>query len=224
VDLGIRVTEQNPRSERVVSGVSLKDGYLLIEEYQIRSLTYRVDNQSEEPVTVTIEHARLADHALYDTPEPAETTAEWHRFPVHVEAHSVAEFTVRQRQLVARREEVRNQKLDQLRSWLRNRALDEATFERLRGLLALYDRIGEHETRLKENDKRREAILNQQKAVQGNLAALHTEGEEGKLRARYAETLNALEDRLTELRADDAAQRQAIEELKRQIEAELRAL
>jgi len=126
--------------------------------------------------------------------------------------------------MLARREEIRKHSLDQLARWLRDKVLDEATFERLRGVLALYDQMGEHEAALKRNEAQRQDIFGQQKVIQGNLASLRESGEEGQLRARYARTLQELEDRLAQLKQDDEAQRAAIAAAQGEIQAALKAL
>ncbi len=223
VDLGVRVTEQSGQ-KRSLARVSLKQGFLVVEEYLIRTITYRLENRGDDPTKVLIEQEVSPDFEPFDTPEPEETTLTARRYAVEVPAHATNRLVTNERQLLARREEIKNQSLEQLRRWLQDKALDEAAFKRLSGLLSLYDQITEHEAKLHDNDARREAIHEQQGVVQGNLGALRTDGEEGKLRARYARTLSEQEDQLAALATDDAAQRAAIEKLKAEVEAELAAL
>lgn len=223
VDLGVTVREES-QSERVLASVSVKDGLLLVEEYDIQQITYRVDNRNDKTVRVTLEHPKVTHYTPFDTPDPVESTADYHRYAVQAPAHGSASFTARQRRLMYRREEIRNQKLEQLARWLRDRVLDEAVYARLRGILALYDRIAEHEAGLKKNEAARQEIFGQQRVIQGNLGALKDTGEEGQLRARYARTLQELEDRLAGLKRDDEALRQAIEATQTEIDAALKAL
>jgi predicted nucleic acid-binding Zn-ribbon protein len=138
---------------------------------------------------------------------------------VHVEAHKTATFTAAQRRLLARRKEVRTQKLEQLRRWLHDRILDQDAFDALQKVLALYDHINELEAKLKETEGRRKQIYDQQKVIQGNLGALRDQGEEAELRARYVQALNQHEDQLAQLKADDDENRKAIEQTQKEIEA-----
>lgn len=223
VDLGITVHE-TPTVERQLAAVELKDGLLVIQEWDIQSIAYRVENRNAAAARVTLEHPRQPNYTPFETPDPADTTADFYRYVVSVPARGTASFTARQRRMLARREEVRKHSLDQLANWLRDKALDRATFERLRKVLALYDRIGEHEKTLKRNEARRQEIFEQQKAIQGNLASLRESGEEGQLRARYARTLQELEDRLAQLKQDDDAQRAAIAAAQGEIQAALKTL
>ena len=223
VDLGVTVTE-TPEGERALASIHVKNGLLVVQEWDVRKVTYHLENRNDRGVRVTLEDARLNGYEPFETPAPAESTAEYNRHAVSVPAHGKADFTAKQRRMLARREEVRNQTLDQLARWLRDKLLDEGTFDRLRGILALYDRIAEHEAGLKRNDANRQEIFSQQKAIQGNLGALKDTGEEGQLRARYARTLQELEDRLAGLKREDDALRQAIAAARQEIDAALKAL
>ncbi len=223
VDLGVNIRE-TAESTRSLSSVSIKDGMLRVEEYDVQVTTYLVENRNDRDVPVTLEHAKLADYTLFDTPEPAESTADTHRYIVRAPGHGSTTFTARQRRLLYRREEIRDQKLEQLARWLRDRALNQQTYDRLRGILALYDRIAQHEAGLKRNEAARGEIFGQQRVIQGNLGALKDTGEEGQLRARYARTLQELEDRLAELKRADDALRAGIAATQTEIDAALKAL
>lgn len=223
VDLGVTIKE-TPEAGRVLSSIHIKDGMLVVEEWDIRKVVYQVENRNDRAIRVTLEHERMEGYDAFDTPAPAESTAQHHRYAVAVPAHGVASFTAQQRRLVFRREEVRNQKLAQLAAWLRDNMLSPELHGRLRAILALYDRIAEHEAGLKKNEAARQEIFGQQKVIQGNLGALKDTGEEGQLRARYARTLQELEDRLVALKRDDDALRQAIEATQGEINAALKAL
>ena len=222
VDLGIKVTEE-PSSERVLSSVNIFRGMLSVQEYDIQRVKYRVENNNARGATVMIEHPRLNDYTPFETPEPAESTADAYRYPVSADAHAVATFTAQQRRLVARREEIRNQKLAQLQRWLRDKVLDDKTFAALQKILALYDQIADLEAKLKKNEATRQEIFAQQKTIQGNLGSLKESGEEGQLRARYVRTLNQLEDQLAQTKVSDDELRQAIEKTKTEIDAALAA-
>lgn len=223
VDLGVNIRE-TVESTRKLSSISIKDGMLLVEEYDVQKTTYQVENRNDRDVPITLEHAKLADYTMFDTPDPAESTAEYHRYVVRAPGHGSATFTAGQRRLLYRREEIRDQKLEQLARWLRDRALNQATYDRLRGILALYDRIAQHEAGLRRNEAARQEIFGQQRVIQGNLGALKDTGEEGQLRARYARTLQELEDRLAGLKRDDDTLRAGIEATQTEIGAALKAL
>lgn len=223
VDLGVRVTEA-PAAEQAIVAVQLEHRMLSIQEYNVQRIVYTVENRNEQPVEVMIEHPRLPEYTPFDTLDPVEMTADTYRYLVRVKPHSTATFTAQQRRLVARREELRNQRAAQLQRWLRDRVLDAETFAVIERILAQYDQITEHEAELKRNETQRQNIFNQQKQVQGNLANLRDQGEEGQLRARYTRTLNQLEDDLQQLRTRDEALHQAVTQAKQRIDEILSSL
>jgi hypothetical protein len=217
VELGVKVTEETS-SEQVLTSVSILKGLLVMQEYQIQRTKYRVDNRNDTPVDVIIEHPKLAQYAPFETTDPVEATAEAYRYAVHADAHDVVTLVAAQRRQVSRREEIRSQRLELLRRWLRDRVLDENAFEALQQVLALYERISEQEAAMKESEEQREEIFKQQKSIQGNLGALREQGEEAELRKRYVRTLNDLEDRLAELKASDDERRRTIEQTRKEID------
>ncbi len=223
VDLGVTVTEE-PGSERKLESVRVDEGLLVVQEWDIQTTTYRLENRNRRAVRVTLEHPVLAGFHPYDSPEPAERTLEYYRHALDVPAAKTISFIVRQRRLVARREEIRNQTMAQLAAWLQDKALDKNTYNRLAGILKLYDEVGAREQEMKKNAASRQKVLEQQKTIQGNLASLRDTGEEGQLRTRYARTLAEQEDRLIELDQADTALRHTIDELKKQIEQAIKSL
>jgi len=223
VDLDVTVTEE-PKSERRLESVRIQDGLVVVQEWDIQAMTYRVENRTQQALRVILEHPVLGGYQPFDTPEPVERTAEYYRYAIDVPAARTASFVARQRRLLARREEIRNQNMAQLAAWLQDRALDRGTYNRLASILKLYDEIAAREQEMQRNAAGRQQVLEQQKAIQGNLSSLRDTGEEGQLRTRYARTLAEQEDRLAELDRADKALRETIEGLRKEIEQAIRNL
>ena len=223
VDLGVTVTEE-PKSERRLESVRIQDGLLVVQEWDVQAMTYRVENRTQQALRIVLEHPVLGGFHPHDTPDPVEQTPEYYRYAIDVPAARTASFVARQRRLVARREEIRNQNLAQLAAWLQDKALDKDTYKGLAGILKLYEEIAAREQEIQRNAAARQQVLEQQKAIQGNLSSLRDTGEEGQLRTRYARTLAEQEDRLAGLDRADKALREAIEGLKGQIDQAIRNL
>ena len=223
VDLGIRVTEDH-RSERQLESVRIQEGYLMMREWDIRTAKYELRNGNKEAARVLVEHPVLSEYEPFETPEPVARTAEHYRYAVDAAAGQTSLLVVRQRRQMWRREELANIRYDHLAQWLRGKALDEPTYHRLREILALLEEIKQREQETEKNAAARQKVLDQQKTIQGNLAALKETGEEGELRLRYARTLREQEDRLAALDREDEALRRANEETLRKIEAALKGL
>lgn len=223
VDLGITVTEEGG-SERRLESISIKEGLLVVQEWDIQSVKYRLENRGRAAATVIIEHPVIDGYEPFDTPQATERTSQFYRYAVNVQAGKTAAFTAQQRRSIWRREEIRNQSLAQLAQWLRERALNQATYDRLAGILKLYEEIGRREQEIQQNAQARQKVLEQQKTIQGNLASLKDSGEEGQLRTRYARTLTEQEDRLAALDRRDDELRQANEQTRQEIALAIQSL
>jgi hypothetical protein len=223
VELGITVEEQHT-SERRIASVSVRGDYLQVQEYDMQYTTYHLTSTLTQPVEVMIEHAPHSGYDVTDTPEPAETSARFKRWSVECAAGSHTRFKVTERMLQSRREQVRSLTGQHLRYYLKNKFLDAATIQALEGVLRLYHEVEETKTRIGQLIQDRQAIYNHQKQIQGNLAPLGREGDEGTLRRRYVAELNQQEDRLKALAADEERMRQHIAALEQQAQQQLQGL
>lgn len=223
VELGIKVEEQR-NSERRITGISVRDEYLLIQEYDLQHTTYHLTSTLTKPVDVVIEHMLLNGYELTDTRDPTEQSASFVRWSVTCEPRARTIFAVHERKLQSRHEQVKSLNGKQLQSYLRKKWLDSATVEALEEVLQLYRQIDEIRQRLQEGANERKAIYQQQTQTRGNLGPLGREGEEGALRKRYVDELNRLEDRLLALSTEEQQLKEQITSLEQQIKTKLAAL
>jgi hypothetical protein len=223
VELGIKVEEKRD-SERQLVGISVRQGYLQLQEFDVQHTTYHLTSTLSQAVDVTIEHARRRSYDLADTPEPAEQGASFARWQVACAASTRTVFAVHERRLMSRREEVRSLTGQRLQRYLQDKLLDTATVRALEEVLNVYRQANETQQQVKRVQQEREAIYKQQKQIQGNLGPLSHQGEEGKLRARYVAELNRLEDWLKNMETEEQRLKQRIDELERQAQAKLQAL
>jgi len=218
VELAVKVIEET-RSERKTRGLRIQDTYLVFEEWDIQHRTYRLTNSLGKDVAVLVEHPRRGKYEPFDMPAPAETTAEHRRYAVTVPARQEAEFLVKERFLVYRREEIRNQSVDRLQQYMNNGWLREDLFGQLDEVLKLWQQIGDNKLRIEEEGKRRQGTYEEQTQIQGNMGALGTTGKEGALRAQYVDKLTVTEERLqaiaqriADLEAENARLQQQVDE------------
>lgn len=223
VELGLKVEEQT-RSERIVAALHVQHEYLVIDEYEIQQRSYHLTSTLERPAEVLIEHHPLHGYELYETNPPLEEGAAFMRWSVSCAPQTRTVFTVAERRLVSRREQVRGLSGVQLQRYLADKLLDRAAFESLQEVLRLYREIDQQQRAISRLDKEREAIFRQQKQIQGNLGPLAREGEEGELRRRYVAELNTLEDQLKNLAGEEERLRRLIAELEGQISNEMKNL
>jgi hypothetical protein len=212
VELGVRVEEQR-RGERRTVGLHLRDEYAVFEEHDLVVTTYQLISGLDRPVEVTVEHARLSGYDPVAPRAPDEDTGALARWRVPCPPQARTEFAVTERRLLSRHERVRSLNGAQLQEFLRDKLLDEATARALAAVLALYRQADEAEGKLRQLEREREGLYQQQRQIQGNLGPLGREGDEGALRQRYVASLGQIEDRLAAIAREDAALREQIARL-----------
>ena len=223
VELGIKVREETG-SAREIRGLELRGAYLQVEEWAVRWREYQLRNSTEQDMTVLVEHPRTAHYELYDTPEPKERTGEHLRFDVDLAGRAEAALRVNERRLLRRREELHKQSYEGLQRYLQQGLLDRKAYDQVAGLLALWERIADHERQLEESGEERERIYQAQQQIQGNMGALSATGREGALRTRYVEQLEATEEQLRDLERKETDLRAAIERAKKDVQERIAAL
>lgn len=202
VELAVKVQEESQAS-REIQGLRISGQYLLIEEWDVRTRRYQLNNSGPKALTVLVEHPRSAQYELFDTPAALEQTAGHLRFAVQAPARGEATLVVRERRLVSRREEIRRQSAQGLRDWLKAGLLDTKTHNRLAELLNLWEQIAAHERRLAEIEQERQKVYKGQEQARGNMGALGASGKEGELRASYVDKLRASERQLDALAGEE---------------------
>lgn len=220
VELGVKAREESG-SYREIHTLAVQGAYLHFAEWDIRWHEYQFHNSLKKDTTVLVEHPYSIEYELWDTPQPKERTDEYLRFEVTVPARAEARLRVQERRLISRYEEIRQQSYGVLKGYLDRGLLDDASYDRVMGLLKLWEKVAAKEKRLAEIEAERQKIYKAQQQIQGNMGALSTTGKEGALRARYVEELEASENQLKALAQQETDLRSEIERLKGEIAAKL---
>jgi hypothetical protein len=223
VELGIQIRTQT-RGETHTAKLSLNPGYLLIQEYHIQRTKYEIQNNTSKTCEIVIEHNRRAHYELFEGESPTESTSEYARWRVQSDAQSQKVFEVAERTEQSRREDISRLQMKTLEHYLHHSYLDDATFDKLKGLLEHYDRKTELEDAKRKLEESRNQIYKRQTQIQGNLTPLANTGEEGRLRARLVAELDKLEDSLAQLTKFEAELEQGLEATEKEIEGALQNL
>ncbi len=217
VELGIKVKEDRG-SKRELYGLRAKEAYLHVEEWDIRWCKYQLNNSARQEMKVLVEHPRSANYELIDTPDPKERTADHFRFEVNIPAGSEKTLRVQERCLMSRYEDLQKQSLKGLGKYLKKGLIDRATYDKISGMLKLWEQIAEKEKEFKKIEKERQKIYKAQQQIQGNMGALGTQGKEGILRARYVDQLEVSEEQLKKSEQQETDLKTELELLKAALE------
>jgi hypothetical protein len=223
VELGVSVVEE-PQNERVTSAISVNDQYLLIQEWQVQLLTYRIQSTLDQPVSIVVEQPVPAGHELFETAAPREQAQGLARWEVACAPQTETLFTVRYRRMNSRREQVRGLTKTRLREYLRQKFLDEPTLRGLEDVLAVYAEIEQKQQRLSQIENERNQIYRRQQQIQASLGPIGRDGEEGRLRARYVQQLGEIENQLNAFSQEERNIQAEIEKLEQRALGKLRDL
>ncbi|MBP7593985.1 MAG: hypothetical protein KBA85_20450, partial [Chloroflexi bacterium] len=220
VELGVRVREQAGSSTEIY-GLSLQGAYLTFEEWDIRWREYQINNTTNRPITVLVEHPRQTSYELFDTPDPTEKTDDMYRFAVAAPPRQETSLRVQTRYLRRRSEQIERQSYVNLQRFLRQGLIDRATHDLIATILGLLEKIGDHQKRLEAIKQERQKIYEAQKQIQGNMQALSNTGKEGQMRAQYVDRLEETEQNLQVLAQEEGQLEAEIKRLEKEIERRL---
>lgn len=223
VELGIKVTESNT-NKTVINGVHIKDKLLVEQTYFIYSTTYRINNTTRKPHTVTIESALNKDHELFETREPDATTDTEQRWHVEAPARPITDFTVKLRVAMSNRVNLRGMSYEKLYNYFKNNWLDEHSFNAIREILKSDERIKDLKKTISDLQSERETIYKRQEQLRANMGALQPTGDEAPLRNRLLGILESAQDRLEAIDTEIAESQQAITDTEAKIQEMLDAL
>ena len=220
VELGVKISERS-HSQRETHSISLKDGYLLVEEWDVQLVDYQLNNSTNKPIMVLIEQARNKLYDLFETAEPEEMTDEHYRFQIEAKAKGETQFKTKTRRLFSRRQEIKDQNFVGLQRYLNRGLIDRVTHDRIAELLNLWQKVADYEKRLAEIEKERQQIYKAQQQIQGNMKSLSMSGKEGALRSQYVDRLEATEQSLEKLAQEESQTKIKIQVVEKEILAKL---
>ncbi len=200
-DLSVHCTGR-AQSRTVFTSVQVIRGALVEEFREETDHVFRVESDHQEPVDVVVEmprdHTRTLNEAFA---MPFEETEGFHRFRLTAPPGGSADITVQARW--QRHARVQWQQVDQSRlsRWLSERFLDDATIEKLRGVLALQDQERELERTLQSWRDHQVQVGARIDRSRQQLGVLKDTGPEGELRLRYVRDLEAAQNQMAEAEA-----------------------
>jgi hypothetical protein len=227
-DLAVRCKETT-RMARTATQVYARGGGLYQE--------VRIEVRHE--ITIESDHAEKVD-VIFELPKqpgrtitkeglsPFEETMSFHRFTIEAPARGRATANVIEEWKDSVSLDVSRLGIEDVGKFVKNGLLDEKNGEALRGILAVFRRIAEHQEARRRAEAARAAAYQKQEKISEQLAVLREGGAEGALRLRYVNELeaeqnkvNAAETEMNRLEGEiDAAQRDAAQRLAKMGEKE----
>jgi hypothetical protein len=223
VELGVRVVE-HVANRTETAGLNIEGRYLVYEEYQVFDTRYLIENANNRPLTITLEAPVNPNWELYNTPKPDVENATERRWRVQVAAGGKAEFTRMERRKTRRHEELRRLDYVRLQEYLKQRWLDNTTYNQLYELLDQQHQIVQAKTRQVQLNTERDSLYKKQEQLRANLTTLQPTGQEATLRGRMLSQLETTQNRLEAIDAEVETLSAQIAAAEKRIEDIIKAL
>jgi hypothetical protein len=201
-DLALNASSKQASNPQRVSRVAVSHGVMTFMSEMRESKTYTFRNEDTSARSVIIEHPVRTGYTLRSDLQPAETSAGWMRFRLHVDSKQTASLAVEESRPVQNGYQLSNITDDQVSLFVRENSVDKSVEAALRRILEQKNAIADLDSKKEESDGQMEKIFDDQQRLRENMKALKGSAEEKALLQRYTQQLNEQENRLEALRRE----------------------
>ena len=201
-DQAVRVSTDYSHDTRKVQSITVSRGVLKEETAEIAEVEYLVRNAAPEARTVIVEQPRRQGWTLDSDPKPDETTPAAYRFRVATPAGETVRLHIGERHSINQFYRLTDSSEAQLALLLRNASASPALLQQMEPVFAAKRAVASLDTEINTKQEQINQIVEDQKRLRDNLAALKGGNEEKALARRYTGELNQQEDTLAALRRD----------------------
>ena len=198
-DRSIHITARGDEKDHPATRVRVIKGVMIVTHEQRATKIVKVRNNDTKARDVIIEEKAEPGWKLVEGLKPEESTANFHRFRVPVEASSTATLTIEEFHPEDARYELSNIDADEFAVFVRDKSISPLAEQALRRVLTKENEISEVETQIKTRNTEITRINADQSRMRENMKALKGSTEEKSLIQRYVQTMNQHEDRLNTL-------------------------
>ena len=200
LDLGTSVTtriEQENEPARIFKAVN---GTFQVHYFRTDKKTYTLQNQTDRPRVVYVEHPIRQGYDLTDdTPKPDITTQRYYRFRVELNAFDKKTVSVGERLPLMDSYVLRDLSRTDLEMFISRRYINDATRQKLEKLIDLRTQINSISVKLEGFEQEEERIAEDQKRLRENIEALSKTPEAKSLITRYIAKADEQETRIEQI-------------------------
>ncbi len=222
-ELGVKVAVVSERRVETRS-LSIKEGYFQFIEWEVYHWKYRLQNTLEKNTDLVLEHTIQDGFELFDSSKPFEQLHTLLRYKLSLDLHSESTYSIKERRVLSRREDLQKISLRGLKDYLEKGLLERDVFDKLHNLFFLWEKIDTLEKEIKELDARREKLYRMQEQIQANLRTLSKENGEGELRSGFVQRLADSQANLDQFDEREKEYLQQIESIKKEVAGVLETL
>lgn len=195
--MGTNVTIRREADSLPAKLIKITNGVFQVHYFRQEKKTYILQNQTERPRVVYIEHPVRQNWELADDAPKADiTTQRYYRFKVELKAFDKREINVSEQQALMDSYALTNLSRTDLELFLTRRYINAETKERLEKLIDLRMQMNQIDQKLQTFEEEAEKIEADQKRLRENIEALAKTPEAKTLIARYIAKAGDQETRL----------------------------
>jgi len=224
LDLGVEVATNRDTDRERVERVEIVKGLMRLYRKVVEKKTYTIRNNDAKGRTVVVEHPVRAGWTLVETAQPAESSANYHRFKIEAKSKATTELAVREENPQETVYGLANITPEQITIWVRQKAIDAEIEAALKRILAKKNEIDDFNKKIAVLEAEQNEIFRDQQRLRDNLNRLGGTPEEANLRLRYVRQLEQQETRLGGLRAERARLEDARAAAQKDLDAMLQSL
>ena len=226
VDLGCRVGIKEDEEDQRAFLAQVINGEFRIHYQQVKSTIYTLDNVSDRPKIVYLEHPYEKDEKwqLVKTPKPDETTGSFYRFKVAVAPRSSTAFSVYEELPEIETYAISNLTPGNMEVFIKANYLSPQLRQALNEIIETKARIAAIGRQIAEKQAEITAIGRDQERMRENLRALGKTDDEKQLVQRYVSRLSQGEDQIERLRQEEKNLREQKQGVENQLEERIRNL
>ncbi len=224
LDLGVEVATNRDTDRERVERVEIFKGLMRLYRKVVEKKTYTIRNNDAKARTVVVEHPVRAGWTLVETAQPAESSANYHRFKVEAKPKATTELAVREENPQETVYGLSYITPEQITLWVRQKAIDAEIETALKRILAKKNEIDDFNKKIAVLEAEQNEIFRDQQRLRDNLNRLGGTPEEANLRLRYVRQLEQQETRIGGLRAERAKLEDARAAAQKELDAMLQSL
>ena len=204
-DPAVRVVDRMQQEEKPVSRVRMTKGVLIATQELRSTHKFVIRNSDTAPRQVVVEYPVRSGWKLVDTLKPDETTANFYRLRVPVDAGKSGELLVEEYSPQDTRyelAELEDEQVKPLALLVADNRITPALKDAIQRVLQKKAEIGQIEAQATGRKQQMDAIEKDQGRLRENMKALKGSAEERALIQRYTRELDSQEDKLAALRKE----------------------
>lgn len=217
LDLGMEVSVERAAGPQEIVSMKIVRGMLLAQREHRDRATYKIRNLRDRDRLLLIEHPYAPGWDLLTPEEEPEHTREYYRFRVPLEAGETTSFVVTKRQIQEQTVGLRSAEANRVEFYLsQTQAITSEIKDALRELVERQEAIAELTKRHADTERSIAEITKEQERIRKNMAVVQRPSDSFAMWERklieQEEELAALKRTLGDIRSEEAAKTEALNE------------